>query len=287
MAVTEVRVRTERGGQQGQKHERGYTLTYLVTTSDSHDGPMTVFAALPQIGDVYATNNELDLGARVVSVALDHVDGDPRRWRAEVEFSNEQGEDPDNQDPEDPLDREPKYSVRFDESEEVIHGPYNQANPGFVDLTASLTNSAKQPFNPPPTKEVSRLVIRMVQDDDQLRLGQMREFQDAINLTAFAGFAAKTLKLRVSDIEERFEHGMRLWRKTYELKHKPETWDQFILDHGTVPDEDGNMVEVLLLNGSKTTNAPQYKQYTVYRTLDFNTSTDVPATVKRLQFAPL
>jgi hypothetical protein len=203
-----------------------------------------------------------------------------------VEFSSTHGDNPDEPQPEDPTDREPKYGVRFDQAEVAVQGPYSSADPGNVDVTTSMTNSRKQPYNPPPTREERMPVITVLIDDADLKLHSLVQVQDLVNATAFAGFPAKTLKLNISDVKERFENGRRLWQKTYEIAYSRRTWDLFILDHGTIQDEEGNFDEVLLKNGSKTTGAPQYKQYTVCKQIDFATSTDVPDAVRTLLNLP-
>lgn len=286
MAVIEIRAIANRGGNASQGYDRKYKQTYLVRTDDPQDGPLIVRAALPQIGSVYATDNETDVGAGVINVNVDQEAGDPTLWRCEVEWANTSKSNPQDPPPENPLEREPQYSVRFERAELLLQGPWSDSDAGGVDTSTGLVNSAKQPFNPPPSREETRPVIVVLVDDQYLDLTGISNVQDCVNSTDFAGFEAKTLKLNVTGIQERFEQGMRLWRKTYELSHKPQTWDLFMLDHGTIQDKDGNFKSCLLLNGSETTGPPQYKQFSVYRQIDFATHADVPQAVKSLSNPP-
>lgn len=286
MAVTEVRLLTDRKGKLAERRDRSFTRTYLVTTNDRQDGPLTVAAELPNIGDFYVTTNESDFGARVSAIDIDTVDSNPFLWRATVEYSNRQREDHDEPEPEDPTDRDPIYAIRFDKHDVPVTGPYSTVDPGNVSATTSLTNSKKQPYNPPPTREELRPVITITVNDHNLDLLKINAMQDCVNSAAFAGFPAKTLKLNVTGITEQFENGIRYWEKTYELAHRRQTWDLFLLDHGTIPDKEGNFKEVLLLNGSETTGAPQYHQYTIYRQVDFAAHSDIPPQIKALGSAP-
>lgn len=288
MAVTEVRITTDdRGGRFGQRNERAFTLSYLITTDSRHDGPITVLGSLPQIGDVYATDNESDLGARASDIDLKQIAGDPYHWRATVTFSPVHGEDPDDPEPESPGDRDPVYSVRFQKRQVPVAGPYSTADPGNQDATTALANSAGQPFNPPITRDETRPVIVIQVNDDNLDLPGIAAIQDTVNKDAFAGYTSQTLKLNVSGVQEFFEDGRRWWRKVYELEHKRSSWLARPLDYGTVEDEDGNVRETLLNNSSPTTGPPQYLgPFTLYRQIAFATHADIPEAIKQLGQAP-
>lgn len=288
MAVAEIiKVADGRSGRKGQKNQRSFSVSYLVRTNDPQDGPIVVFEALPEIGDFYYTDNEYDLGARVADVSVSDEGGDKFLWRAEVRYDRNLRDDPEDQEPENPEEREPKYSIRFEKHEVPISGPYSTADPGHVSATTPLSNSAGQPYNPPITREETRPTIVLLKDERRLDLAGMLALQDTVNRNAFAGFTSQTLKLNVTGVQERFEQGERWWRKTYELAFKREGWVARPLDYGTITDEDGNVRETLLLNSSPTTGAPQYRgPYTIYRQVDFATHEDIPQAVKDLQKAP-
>lgn len=288
MAVAEViKVSDGRSGRKGQRNDRSFTVTYLVRTDNPQDGPVHVFDSLPDIGAFYATDTEYDLGARVAEISVNAENADKFLWRCEVRYDRNLADDPEDPEAESPGDREPTYSIRFDRFEQAVYGPYSTNDPGHVSATTPIMNSAGQYFSPPPTVEQTRPTIVLVKDEDRLDLPGILALQDVVNKNAFAGFTSQTLKLNVTGVQERFEAGQRWWRKTYEVAYKREGWVLRPLDYGTVVDEDQNVRETLLKDGSATTGAPQYRgPYTVYRQVDWATHDDIPLAVKDLGNAP-
>jgi hypothetical protein len=250
-------------------------MRYLVETNDRDDGVYTVLnsPSVPQIGAYYIATNEYDLGARCVDARASHVDGDPKLWHVECTFKSIQREDPEDQEEKAPEEREPMVSYRFEKRQTPLMGDYDDAAAGKLDTSQGVANSLNQPFSPPPMIDETFPVLTVIRDDLALGMGEIFSVQDTINLTEFSGAPAETLKLNVTGVQERFEDGRRLWRKTYELAYNKRTWATHILDHGYLEDDDGNWRQVLLDGaGAETTvTSPHYDAYDPYKKLEFRT----------------
>jgi len=278
MTVRTVKTLTTRTGNRREQFDREYTMRYLVETDDSSDGPATVLGSpsVPQIGAYYVTSTERDLGARCIDATCSHVDGDPKLWHVDCKFASTQREDPNEQDPQPPEEREPTISYRFEKRQIPLVGDYDDVASGKLDTSQAVGNSLNQPFTPPPMYEETYPVMTLWRDDVALGMGDVFAIQDTINLTAFSGAAARTLKLNVTSIQERFEDGRRLWRKTYDLSYSKRSWDVYVLDHGYKQDQHGNWRQIMLDGAGGETNvtSPHYDAYSPYKAVEFR---DVPA----------
>lgn len=274
MAVSAVKTLTTRDGARSQQSGRTFTMRYLVETTDSHDGVQTVLTSpsVPQVGAYYVATNEVDLGARVTATRAQHVGGDPKLWHVDVTFESIQAEDPDNQDGEDPAEREPTVAYRFDKVQVPLQGNYDDVASGKVSTTQGIGNSLGQPFSPPPMIDETRPVMSVQRDEYALDIATILAYNDTVNATEFAGAAANTLKLTIASVNERFENGVRVWRKVWELAYNKRTWNRFILDHGTKLDEaTGNFREILLDGAGAETDStsPHYFEFTPFNSVEF------------------
>jgi hypothetical protein len=242
VTVTGSRILTTRSGSVNEQWARTYTLRYLVETNNPHDGWQIVRNSplVPQVGYYYNTTGESDFGARATNVEGQHVQADPKLWHVDVTFTSAQREDPEDQDTQDPEQRKPTISVRFERMQVAIFDE---------DDETPIGNSLKQPFSPPPMKEETRAIISIVRNERDINLANVQAWQDRVNDAEFAGAATKTLKLNITNIQEMFREGERFWTKTYELAYRAKTWTQRIMDAGYKQDEDGNF-RLIALNGS-------------------------------------
>jgi hypothetical protein len=296
MAITDVKRLTERDGEwllSSDGFDRSYNYVFLVQTNDINDGPATVIQSLPfTLGAPYIGESitEGDLGAQLNKIRLSHVNKNPKLWRVEIGFASLQGNDPEEVEKPDPTDREPKVGVRFEKIQRVTTADITTDNE--FDPSAPAVNTKGQAFNPPPTYERTVPVIWAYEDSASFSFDEACETQDLINSEAFLGCPERTLLLNIVNVEERFENAQRLWRKHYELRHNPLTWDNRVLNHGVVDDGQGVFREALLSSDSTVLSATQtslvvYLTFRPYMAVDFSSSPLVPTVIQILPSLPL
>ena len=301
MAITDVKRLTERDGEwllSSDGFDRSYNYVFLVSTDDINDGPATVINSLPfTLGAPYIGEaiTEGDLGAQLNKIRLSHVNKNPKLWRVEIGFASLQGTvgssfDPEEVEKRDPTDREPRVGVRFEKMQRVTTADVTTDNQ--LDSSAPAVNTKGQAFNPPPTYERTVPVIWAHEDSASFSFDEACETQDLINSEPFLGCPARTLLLNIVSVEERFENAQRLWRKHYELRHNPLTWDNRVLNHGVVDDGQGVFREALLSSDSTVLSATQtslvvYLTFRPYKAVDFATSSLVPTIIELLPSLPL
>ncbi len=138
-----------------------------------------------------------------------------------------------------------------------------------TDITGAidLTNSADEPFDPPPTEEFDDLVLRGTYNVPVFFPIQMALYKGAVNADPFLGFAPGQAKVMVYTAREvKAITGSAYVEITVEIQFRYDGWRRRFLDQGyrtkdgtdasgkpkylPIKDEEGNKVdEPVLLNG--------------------------------------
>lgn len=237
MPVISVRESWEgRQGSDSFKRRRTYTRTYEVFTSSPYDGPEIVGSCplLPRLGFPHPN----DLAAIVQSIKPSQDSSDPQRWLVSVDYDTECDIDSEKQDPKDvdenPLNRPPVFKFSFQQVSEVT------ADSQDYDLTTGLLtgrnkpirNSAKLPFDPPLTIEVSRPVVTVTVNRAVWSLDDAIQLQDAVNDKPWQNLNARVARCIGVEAGSKFENKIRYWEVQYSFALKRDTWDIRLLDAG-------------------------------------------------------
>lgn len=214
---------------------RTYTRVFLVKTTSTQDGPLTVTLAtgVPRVWDPYTTNTDTDLGALCKSVSAQPTDS-PFLWEVTVEYDSVVREE--GQQAENPLARPADIDWSF--------VPYVKAAQRDV-FGLPILNSAGQPFDPPPEMDDRRIQLTIQRNEETFDPLQAFEFQDATNSDVFfgGGIAAwKVMSIKANGPHS--ENGVSFWRVTYEFEFRREGWFLRTLDQGFAELIDGSLTPI-------------------------------------------
>jgi hypothetical protein len=201
---------------------------------------------------------------------------------------------------ENPLQRPPVWKGGFQQTSEVVRSwtkeipNPNNPNGATILVTEGVVNSAGDPFDPPPTVEVSRPLVHVTVNRAMLDLTKIIDLQDAVNSKPWFQINPRCARCVSIEWASKFENNTFFWEITYGFALKNDTWDQRVLDAGwrvkrLVLDENGNSVFKLVhiadiygepptapvpLNGFGAEAAigdpPTYLVRRVFRERDFN-----------------
>jgi hypothetical protein len=151
---------------------------------------------------------------------------------------------------------------------------------------APITNSAKQPPSPKPTRDLHRQSItytRNVLTHDRVTA---RNRFDSVNSETIWGFPPRALKLSYITAQRAYSNRFAYWVETWYFESKLPNWDLRPLDIGTRQlDDEGRQVELIrrgvpvgefLLDGAGKPLAdgaePKFRgPYQIYQVIDFAT----------------
>ena len=266
----------------GKDSSSSFTRKFLVQVSSIYDGPITVMyaAGVPADWSYYWFGSEYHLFARLKSKDA------KRRGQYWWEVTcNYETADEDEEDPDDPTSEQVKLSIDWETGQELVTGMYtSSASP--VD---GLRNSAGELFKQPATREVDNIVINISRNENiATDIGTIAStFNNAINSNVWGGFAAHTLRLRLRAEREFREVGesktqVPYLKVSYSIKHRSQTWDLVLLDHGSFYFDDGdkinfktesgeNYLGLLDLSGGESETAKFLEAKQIYQEADFST----------------
>lgn len=97
----------------------------------------------------------------------------------------------------------------------------------------AITNSAKQSFDPPITREVYDLVLRYVRNERNFNHRHASEYKGAINSDSFLGFAEELVMCTVFDGQKIYDETRGdYYQVTYEFQIRYDGWKRRVLDEG-------------------------------------------------------
>lgn len=228
---------------------RTYRRIFWVETDDPTDDENIVLTAtgLPQRFDYYETPSSTDVDALLMDITISQYDGSKTLWRVTCNYTTE-SVDPTEQ-VDNPLDEPPDISFSFETMQVPALVARDPANP-----TAGadwIRTAAKEPYNPPPTVDQSRLVCTISRNEPYYDVTVASQYIDAVNSDYFFGLPPRTAKIRSLDASFESKSGINYWRITYVIAFNELTWDLQLLNYGSVYlDSGGNQTRFVTTDGS-------------------------------------
>lgn len=122
-----------------------------------------------------------------------------------------------------PLLQPPEVSWSFATSNERIDRDINGV---------AITNSAKECFDPPITRDFDDLVLRVVRNEKEFNALRAAEYKGAVNSDAFLGFAAGIVRCVIYNGVKQYAASLVYWKVTYEFFIRWDGWAIRIRDEG-------------------------------------------------------
>ena len=147
-----------------------------------------------------------------------------------------------------------------------------------------ITNSAGESFDPPPTRDVSDLVLRITRNESAFDSQRAMQYKDAVNSDWFGEFAPG--RARCTGFSGRQMHAADItyWQVSYEFQIRSDGWELRHLDEGfreningvleNFKDKDGSQVaQPVPLNGfgEKLADGATavFREFVIYPSLPF------------------
>ena len=212
---------------------REYTKVYTARTDSDQDGVITVGndSRLPQRGDVYFFNGEVDAGALCISVSPRQDPGNQRVWEVTCLYSSELGggqgvalggDSRYNKD--NPLQVPPV----------VTWNTWSELHPVDEDINGfPVANACAMPFDPTVMKRVQSPAVIVERNEATYPVLFAQTYNDAINSDVFYGWQPETAKVESITAQNRFDNGIPYWAVRYEIHFKSPDWKERIANVGT------------------------------------------------------
>ncbi len=165
--------------------KNAFTRELLVYVDDVDDGPAVVLAdsLVPKVGDYYVTGNDYDPGSFCKSVKPTRDGVNEKLFHVTCEYDNEE---PDIDSTTAPLLRPATFD--WSNRREEFFFPTDQRGHHYV-------TPAGVPLENPPATPLHLLTLTITKNVASYNPLAMNAYADAVNLTAFLGFAAGYAKI--------------------------------------------------------------------------------------------
>ena len=181
----------------------------------------------------------------------------------------------------DPLAKKWEISWNFATSNEPVDTDINDK---------PILNSSDEPLDPPLTKDVDDLVLRIVRNESAFDPVRAAEYKGSINADWFYGFKLGRAQIKVIEGVLNRAAARSFYTVTYEIHFRWDGWQKRVLDQGfrtkttaaqgetstyqSIVDEDGNpLAQPAKLDGSggrlAEGAAPVFNYYDLYREMNF------------------
>lgn len=292
-----------------QNNRRQYFRTFFVRSDSQYDSPNLIRTApgLPAPYAMYITATDFDPGARVVRIEPRRSDKNAKLWFVDVDYDTEFERKDGN-----PFLETPKIEYDFESFKLALPGKpvqsvtsYGNSGDGstsgiITHWGGGITNSAGEPFDPPPEIEASRPVVTFTRNEPSFSTAIAVKFINSVNRDPWNALEQRTAMLKgiKAHLEVRKTttfNGVDIpyFPVTYQFVLRRETWDLQLLNIGTYYlsaaatfDSDGNVTNsvakipflqggnptkgLLKLDGTKVTDGvPTYRRYRVYKEESF------------------
>jgi len=234
----------ELGGEAGEGAIRRYTRVFRVQTDDQQEGPQRVMAAkgLPSMTDYFITRKSTDTGSLCHHISANVDQDDWKYWLVTCEYSSDSEDvgDPkhevtgskgpgggNNKSPKakeqhDPTQDPPKTKIHYERCVRRME----------VDLDGNpMTNSSKEPFDPPIEVEDLRPVIQITKKVESFDPADPK-FRSKINKDDFMGFPPGMVLLAGVNATDEYINDKKYTSLTYEFHIDPRGWIVKVLDMG-------------------------------------------------------
>ncbi len=230
--------------------QRTYTRVFWAKVNDPRLGPGVVLAhpALPLPWDLYVTDTDYDVNARVISRTPTHTS--PFRWDIKVEYSTRplQSGTPNGGDGHsDPFGGTAGNGTTAHPNPLLRRARFSSQSRDFqkpcdVDLTRTVAypdgqrvrNSAGEPFDPPIVHDCAALTFRVVKNYAFMPAAWFEYLEPkAVNAEKFCGFDKETVKINgISATDVMQENEISYVEVTFDFWYRALGWTEKPLDQG-------------------------------------------------------
>lgn len=232
---------------------RQYGRVFYVETSSKYDDAIKVLMApgLPSLFSIYDVGTAMDIGARCIG--RDTAQIGPTQWEVSLTYDSDPGDPtdptspdnpqyPDNQE-DDPDKWYENVAVTFSAVDEVIsngqtRNAYDPYIAGADPTNRTITNSAGEPYDPPPTQMVYYPVLTFTIYRKVFDKALALKYVGAKNADIFWGGTPRQwriVKYDTGGIEYKKVGNSDVWyyKIDIECEFKEDTWDLKLLDYGS------------------------------------------------------
>ena len=214
MAVINVQPKLTSAPEDARERERGdleVSITWVVTTDDPNDGPLTVLAApgLPAMHAHYAIGNDVNTSLTVRERNPNRTANNRQVWEVECVYSS-RTDTADFADP-NPFARPPQVSWTTQPFQAVAK----------YDLYGTpLTNVINEEFDPPYMADDMRLTLSYTRNEATNDIPFIFSYRNTVNSDQFAGFAPGEAKMAGIEASRHVENKIVYWETTYTIQFK-------------------------------------------------------------------
>ena len=235
MAVVYVKEKYRRSGRHTKDGAREYTKTFIVKTNSTGDGPLTIMRdpRLPQRWrTIYATGNEIDLGAICTDVNPKQIDDDGQGnsiWEVPCQFAKATKESQEEE--ENPLLRPAEVSWDGATYQDRLE----------YDLDGhAILNAAGDPYEEGLVVDRTRQILSITRNELRYDYELAQSYADVLNSDTFYGRAAGSAKMTMPKSSRKVEGKWIYWQTRYEIHFSRLGWSFLKLNQGPhYLDEDG------------------------------------------------
>ena len=211
--------------------EKGYVYTqsleYIVISDVKDESVYNVLttAGLPRIG--FSTSTFGNAVCRDLTPKQDSKS--PYVWYVTADYTTEplnQDTDGDDEDNPDPTAWVPRYTGGIETYEDRLDLDFSSTPKPYVNSAGTAFSEPLVRLGPIIVYQFQQYIVPSITDV------QIGEFNDTINLSAFKGFAADTLKCTISGFERGYFYGVDCTRLSVKVAYKRNTWLDKPLDIG-------------------------------------------------------
>lgn len=216
MAVSSVQI-VDITGNEADDGTVTYTTTWQVITTAATDGPSTVFnaASLPKRGDSlsgWGTDFDPNASCRSRSLSLASKDDTRRVWHVACNYSTKGSSQSPDDNGGDPIDW--KWNLSLGQADRTIAPDKDRNGRAFV-------NAAKEPFLPPPERELKLPVLHFTKNNPSIPLAAWTEAPGKVNSVAMWGVGVRLFKLASWTAKPHYVSGGRMyWEMALDVEVK-------------------------------------------------------------------
>lgn len=208
--------------------DRSAQVQYKVKTDDISDGAALVSAStlLPQLGSVYSILGETDEGIYLTKRKVKPLSADRhlKWWLVTDSYEKRKRTKCTEEQEDNPLEEPPKMRLGFETRNEEV----------WIDLNGKPSaNSAGQPLDPFPSRQVSRAVVVITRNEAVDPTAKAIRYQDAVALDSVFGAAPGLAKMMSITGEVQYTDDCDpFFVVTYKIAFDRKGWRFRQVDHG-------------------------------------------------------